>query len=386
MTPAARIAAAIEILDDILLDQPAERVLTSWARGHRFAGSKDRAAIRDHVFDALRCRQSFAALGGSLTGRGLMIGLVRAAGLSPEQLFSGEGYSAAPLSADEQEAGVAAHGLEALDCPDWLAPQLQASLQDDFAPIMMALRQRAPLFLRVNLKKGDVASAQALLAQAGVPTRAHPLSPTALEVIDAPRKVAQSDAYFEGLIEVQDAGSQMISDHIPVTKGDRVLDYCAGGGGKSLALGGRVDAAFLAHDSDPARMKDLPARAARANLVVRVLDGQGVRENAPYDLVLADVPCSGSGAWRRQPEAKWALTPERLAELCDIQAAILDSAQMLSGRRLAYVTCSILDAENTAQVSAFLERHAGWSLESEHKTGPLSGGDGLFLAVFCRSD
>jgi 16S rRNA (cytosine967-C5)-methyltransferase len=161
-----------------------------------------------------------------------------------------------------------------------------------------------------------------------------------------------------------------------------VLDYCAGGGGKALALAAR-GAAVTAHDADPGRMRDLPARAARAGARVEI-------EAAPagaFDLVLCDAPCSGSGTWRRAPEAKWRLTPERLAALTELQAQILDQAAPLvaPGGALAYATCSLLEAENGAQTADFLARHPGWQLENERRLTPLEGGDGFYLALLRRS-
>ncbi len=383
MTPGARIAAAIEILDAVLDGVPAEKVLTGWARGHRFAGAKDRAAIRDHVFDALRCLRSCAWLGGAETGRGIMLGQVRAAGLDPAALFTGEGYAPPPLAAEETGAKLdTAPRAVRLDMPDWLMPLLDAGLGADAEPVAEVLRTRAPVFLRVNVARTDRAAAQAALAEDAITAVPHPLSPTALEVTGNPRRVQQSRAYAEGLVELQDAASQAVCDALEAGPGLRVLDYCAGGGGKALSLAAR-GADVTAHDADPARMRDLPARAARAGASIAVAGADGASQRAPYDLVLCDVPCSGSGSWRRAPDAKWRLTPERLAELVQLQAGILDSAAPLvaPGGVLAYVTCSLLAEENTDQTAALLARlPAGWTLLDEHALTPLDGGDGFYLA------
>jgi len=389
MTPAARIAAAIEILDRYLAGAPVEQVLTTWARGNRFAGSGDRAAIRDHVFDALRCRRSFAALGGGETGRGLMIGAVRAAGGSPEDLFTGKGHAPPPLSVDEKAEAPAypdLGGTVALDCPDWLAAPLRESLGPDFERVMQALRHRAPLFLRVNLRKTDPVAAQAALRREGIETRPHPGARTALEVTSGPRKVARSEAFAQGLVEVQDVASQAVIDMLPLKPGQTVLDLCAGGGGKTLAMAGRAEARFFAHDAAGERMRDLPARAARAGVAVTILTDTAPDHAGPFDLVLCDVPCSGSGAWRRQPEGKWRLTPQMLADLLKTQAGILDRAAPLvrPGGTLAYVTCSLLKAENGAQVDGFLSRHPGWQIAVRRQLVPGDGGDGFFVAVLTR--
>lgn len=386
MTPAARYAAAIEVLEAHLAGQPAEKALTNWARAHRFAGSKDRAAIRDHVFDVLRRKRSCAARGGAMTGRGLILGLLRGDGIAPETVFTGEGHAPAPLSREEAVLPPAdLSEAVALDCPDWLVDPLKSSLGNDFAPVLEALQQRAPVFLRVNLARLSRDDAAKALAEEDIATRPHPLSPSALEVTGNARRVQQSAAYLEGRVEVQDAASQAVVDLLPLEPGQRVLDLCAGGGGKTLAMAARADLTLCAYDAAPQRMRDLPARAARAGVQVTLLTGADPEARAPFDLVLCDVPCSGSGAWRRSPEGKWTLSPERLETLLHLQRQILDRAAPLvaPGGVLAYATCSMLEAENGAQVAAFLAR-GGWSCEAERRLTPLDGGDGFFGAILRR--
>jgi 16S rRNA (cytosine967-C5)-methyltransferase len=381
MTPAARLSAAIEILDRVLAGAPAEQVLTNWARASRFAGSGDRHAVRDLVYDALRCRRSFAALGGAETGRGLILGGLRSAGVDPETLFTGEGHAPAPLrSAD---IGQAPTGFAALDIPDWLASQMQQDLGDAFEAVAEALRHRAPVFLRANLARGSRDFARAALAEAGIEAEPHPLSPTALLVTAGARRVSASEPYTGGLVELQDAASQAVVDALPLVDGMRVLDYCAGGGGKSLAMAARARVKLFAHDSDPRRMRDLPARAKRAGVKVEVLPGA---PSGLFDLVLADAPCSGSGSWRRAPEGKWALTPQRLQDLRNIQSEILDKASALVQPRgwFAYATCSLLNAENRDQIDAFLARTDKWSLQHELRLTPSDGADGFYLALLQR--
>ena len=385
MTPAARISAAISVLDLVLAGMPAEQALTNWGRGSRYAGSGDRAGVRDHVFAALRCKRSFAARGGAETGRGLMIGGLQATDI--EGLFTGVGHAPAALTLQEAAHLAQAHtvpDLVALDCPDWLAPQLRSSLGGDFAAVMAALQHRAPVFLRVNLRFGTRADAVAALAAEGVTCRPHDLAKTALEVTDNARKVQSSQAYAMGLVEVQDAASQAILASLPA-EGLRVLDYCAGGGGKALALADR-GARVWAHDADPRRMRDLPARAERAGVVIKALQTAEIKQHSPFDLVFLDVPCTGSGSWRRAPEAKWALSQARLDALLRIQAEILDIASGYVARagHLAYATCSLLDAENAQQVEDFLGRTPGWRNVSHRRLTPLDGGDGFYVAHLTR--
>ncbi|SOB98352.1 16S rRNA (cytosine967-C5)-methyltransferase [Rhodobacter sp. JA431] len=388
MTPAARLAAAIDLLDAILEGAPAERALTNWARANRYAGSGDRAAVRDHVFDALRCRGSFAALGGSLSGRGLILGLCRAEGRDPTALFTGEGHAPAVLNdAEARHLASAAPPREELltsDWPEWLLPQLRADLGADFAPVSEAMQARAPVFLRANLAKTTRDGAAQALAAEGIETQPHPLADTALEVTAGARKIAQSQAYAQGLVELQDAASQAMLQLVDLAPGARVLDYCAGGGGKALALAAAFPKAQItAHDIDAGRMRDIAPRAKRAGAKITLAEPGKV--TGQYDLVLVDAPCSGAGTWRRTPEAKWRLAPARLAELVALQAEILSHAAGLvaPGGRLCYMTCSLLDVENAAQIAAFTAR-GGWESTAHLRLTPCDGADGFFGAVLSR--
>ncbi|WP_103333457.1 RsmB/NOP family class I SAM-dependent RNA methyltransferase [Pseudotabrizicola formosa] len=378
MTPAARVSAAIAVLDRVLSGSPAEQALTNWGRASRFAGSGDRNAVRDLVYDALRCRRSYAALGGAQSGRGLMLGALRAAGTDPATLFTGIGHAPVPLSAGEE--GRPPEGAEALDLPDWLLPQLTQSLGADLAATAQALRQRAPVFLRVNLRRGSLAQGIAALQAESIVAEPHALADTALMVTQGARKIQTSQAYLSGLVELQDAASQAVVSALPLRDGMRVLDHCAGGGGKALAMAARAQLSLFAHDADPGRMRDLPVRAARAG--VRLTRTDDPESLAPFDLILADAPCSGSGSWRRDPQGKWALTAERLAQIGAVQDSILDRLAPLVAPAgvLAYATCSLLRVENEDRVNAFLSRHPGWQIAGLQRFTPLSGGDGFFLA------
>ncbi len=380
MTPGARLSAAIDVLDRILGGAPAEHALTNWGRASRFAGSGDRAAVRDLVFDALRCRRSFAALGGGMTGRGLILGGLRAAG-GDATLFSGEGHAPGVVTvADEGRVPV---GAEALDCPDWLLPLLHDSLAD-VDGVMQALQRRAPVFVRVNTLRATQSEAIAALARDGIVAVPHTLARNALEVTENARKIQTGVAYSKGLVELQDASSQAVVEALPLRAGQRVLDFCAGGGGKTLALAAALRGPVDAHDAEPRRMADLPDRARRAGARVRIVTvPQGV-----YDLVLADAPCSGSGSWRRDPQGKWALTAERLEHLRGLQAQVLDAAARLVGPQgvLAYATCSLLRAENQGQIAAFLTHMPGWIQTDARVWTPLHGGDGFFLSMLTRKE
>jgi 16S rRNA (cytosine967-C5)-methyltransferase len=247
--------------------------------------------------------------------------------------------------------------------------------------VAQALRQRAPVFLRVNLAKTSVAKAQEILLKAGIKTQPHPLSDTALEVTEGPRKVASSEAYQTGQIELQDAASQSVVDALPLQPGLRVLDYCAGGGGKTLAMAGRQSGLKLfAHDAAAQRMKELPARAKRAGARVTLQD----RPKGLFDLVLCDVPCSGSGSWRRAPDAKWRFSQDKLETLVQTQQDILRNcaAHVDAGGTLAYATCSLLRQENEDQSEKFLRDFPQWEQVVQQRFFPDQGGDGFYVALF----
>ncbi len=369
-------------MDRIAGGETADRALAGWARGSRFAGSKDRAAVRDLVFSALRRRRSAAAMGGAETGRGLLLGLMRQDGVDPGTLFDGQGYAPAPVGADEFGRDWQALGPgEQADVPDWIYDKVGAARRDS---VWAALRERAPVFLRVNRRKGGPADAIRPLAEDGVEAVPHPDVANALEVTGNARRLRQAAAYLDGRVELQDAASQALSDLVPIAEGARVLDLCAGGGGKTLAMAARVEASFFAHDAEPRRMVDLPERARRAGVEVTVLpDPAGM-----FETVLCDVPCSGSGAWRRNPESKWTLTPERLEELKVIQSEILERAAGLvaPGGALAYATCSLFPEENESQITAFLSRRPGFVLRQEHHFEPSATGDGFYLAILGEAE
>jgi 16S rRNA (cytosine967-C5)-methyltransferase len=389
MTPAARLSAAIDLLDAVLAGEPAERALTRWARASRFAGSKDRAAVRDLVYDALRRRRSLAWAGGAETGRAILLAHQAAEGAELDALCTGAGFDPAPLEPAERTRLAAPppplSDPVRLDYPDFLDAPLRAALGRGFEPVLAAMQARAPVDLRVNTLKTTPGAALVVLARDGVQAEPHPLAPEALRVIANPRAVAASRAYSQGMVELQDVSSQAVAAFCGARPGMRVLDFCAGGGGKTLALAaamaGRGE--LLAWDANPRRMADLPERAGRAGAAVRILEPEELDRLGPVcDLVLVDAPCSGTGAWRRKPEGKWRLTPAELAGFPPLQDAILDaaSAHLRPGGRLVYATCSLLRAENEERVAAFLARRPDWTPDGARRLSPLDGGDGFYVA------
>ncbi|MDG3039985.1 RsmB/NOP family class I SAM-dependent RNA methyltransferase [Roseicyclus marinus] len=380
MTPGARLAAAMAILDAWIAGAAAEQALTNWARGARYAGSGDRAAVRDHVYDVLRARGTCAALGGGEDARALVIGLLRMQGLDPDSLFDGQGHAPAPLSEAERAGGAPPEATA--DVPDWTLPMLEARVGGDLAQLMSRLRDRAPVYLRVNLRRCDRAAAIAGLARDEVGAEEITDCATALVVTSGARRIKSAAAYRDGLVELQDLSVQRALAAVD-WPGGRILDYCAGGGGKALAIADRTAGQVFAHDANPGRMADLGPRAERAGVAIQQVAGAALARMGRFEAVLCDVPCSGSGTWRRDPEAKWRLTPARLDALLGVQAAILTEAAPLvtPGGMLVYMTCSLFPCENEAQVERFLAAHPGWSLDRAGCDTPLTASDGFFHTV-----
>ncbi|MEM8788705.1 MAG: RsmB/NOP family class I SAM-dependent RNA methyltransferase [Pseudomonadota bacterium] len=396
MTPGARLAAAIPILDAVIAGQAAEPALLRWARSARYAGSKDRAAVRDLVFEALRKRRSAQWCSGQSeeTGRSLAVGLTAMtgaeAGSSARALaaFSGEGYAPPPLSETERAAlrdlGTAPREV-ALDIPAGLSAVLDRALGAETDAVMAALRRRAPLDLRVNTLKTDRPAAAATLAAAGIETAAVGDIPSALRITGPKTGIKATQAYADGLVDIQDAASQAVVLRAGAAPGQRVLDFCAGGGGKALALAAAMarQGVVVAHDADPARMADLPKRADRAGVRIAMRATAELSAEPPFDMVFVDAPCSGSGAWRRSPDSKWRLDADGLARYAAQQAAILDAAtaHVAPGGRLIYVTCALFREENEDQTAAFLTRHPAARIVDEMRLGAGDPGDGFYFCA-----
>ena len=385
MTPGARLAAAIDVLADIAARRrPAADVLKEWGLGHRFAGSGDRAAIAGLVYDALRRRASSAWIMGDDAPRAVLLGMLkRERGLDGEaiaRLADGAGYAPPPLTDTERERlnsasldGAPPHVIG--DYPEWLDPHFARVFGEERAEEGAALASRAPLDLRVNTLKGDRDAAMRSLAElAPEPTR---WSPNGLRLkLKAEAKspaIHAEFAFIKGLIEIQDEGSQLAALLAGAKPGEQVVDLCAGGGGKTLALAAAMEnkGQIYATDDDKRRLAPIHARLERAgarNVQVRAPKSVGTEIAdlaGRMDLVLIDAPCTGIGTWRRNPDAKWRLRPGALEERRKEQVAVLDRAAPLvkPGGRIAYITCSLFAEENGDQVRDFLGRHAEFSLQ-----------------------
>jgi 16S rRNA (cytosine967-C5)-methyltransferase len=380
MTPGARLSAAIEVLADIEdRRRPAGDALKDWGLAHRFAGSGDRAAIGGLVFDALRRRSSAAHLMGASTPRAILLGALRLErGMSLDaiaRLADGARYAPPPPDQAEAKALVAAalrNDAPAYvrgDYPDWLDPYFAAVFGEERAEEGAALSRRAPVDLRANTLKADRDTAALALAHLG--TTPTPWSPVGLRIVlSAEAKsppLHAEPAYMDGLIEIQDEGSQLAALLSGVRPGETVVDLCAGGGGKTLAMAALManSGRILATDTDIRRLAPIHARVARAgvhNVEVRTPRGDAellADLTGAADLVLIDAPCTGVGAWRRNPDAIWRVRPGALEQRMKAQDAALERSATLvkPGGRIAYVTCSLLDEENGARVRAFTGRH-----------------------------
>ncbi|MEM8592764.1 MAG: RsmB/NOP family class I SAM-dependent RNA methyltransferase [Pseudomonadota bacterium] len=374
MTPAARYAAAIEILDQILAGAASEQALLAWARRHRFAGSKDRAAIRDIVFSIDRRRASCAAMGGAMTGRAMVRGYLAQEGIDPEAVFGADRYAPAPIERDEPEVreieSLAA--AERADLQPWVWEEFQRDHGESAGEIAEALRHRAPVWLRASTERISRDELVEQLARDGFDPQASGVCATAIKIGTNARRLQAHAAITGGLAEFQDLGPQRAMEMLAISPGTTVLDYCAGGGGKSLAAAAR-GARVTAHDINAARLKALPERAQRAGAKISIT----ASPTGHYDMVICDVPCSGSGAWRRATGTKWSLTPDDLAGLVTRQKAILEKARqhVAPGGMLVYMTCSLFSAEN------HLGRESPTKPLIESIYTPLDGADGFYIAA-----
>jgi 16S rRNA (cytosine967-C5)-methyltransferase len=376
MTPAARLATAIEVFSDIeARRRPAADALKDWGLGHRFAGSKDRAAIASLVYDALRRKASAAWIMAEATPRAVLLGMLRLQrGLVVDAiaaLCSGERFAPAPLG-EEERARLANGTLEgapahvAGDFPEWIAPSLARAFGDELVPELQALATRAPLDIRVNALKRDRERVRAALAHVD-PTET-PHSPAGLRVAvgeDGRGPALQSEPEFlKGWFEIQDEGSQLAALLTGAKPGEQVVDLCAGGGGKTLALAAMTanKGQIYATDGDARRLAPIHERLARAGVRNVQVRTPRARADAVADLdgaadcVLVDAPCTGTGTWRRNPDSKWRLRPGSLETRRAEQDAALARAARLAkpGGRIVYVTCSVLPEENDEAVERFL--------------------------------
>jgi 16S rRNA (cytosine967-C5)-methyltransferase len=430
MTQAGRLAAAISLLAaiDAAPRKPADAVANAFFRERRYIGSGDRRSVSDRAWGVIRARRRLgwwlARCGGRQTPRLLVAAHLMLTGWSADgvaQSFSGGAFAPERLDRDEKPvvAALAGQTLDhpemptgvRIEAPEWIVPLLEARFGAGLDAEMAAMELPAPVDLRVNLLKGDRAAAQAALAAEGVAVEETALSPWGLRV-PARLPVVGLKPFQEGLVEIQDEGSQLVAALVGAAPEMRVVDWCAGAGGKTLALAMTMQnrGHIVAADVSAPRLEGAVKRLRRAGVhnVERHLQEAGdkwvKRREGSFDRVLVDAPCTGTGTWRRNPDARQRLRPHDLAELQVKQAAILDLAARLvrKGGRLVYATCSLLTEENEAQVTRFLADHpdfavvplaAAWTLPSPLPcdgdylvlTPRRHGTDGFFAAVLERT-
>jgi 16S rRNA (cytosine967-C5)-methyltransferase len=390
MTPAARLSAAIELIETIEAQRvPAAKALKEWGTAHRYAGSGDRAAISGLIWDVLRRRASSTWIMDDDTPRARVLGMLKLErGLDVDAvaaLCDGGRFAPAPLT-DGERAALTSRSLEnapapiAGDYPEWLDGYLAQVFGDDRVAEATAMASRAPLDLRVNTLKAKREKILPSLAHLGA--RPTPWSPVGLRIelgADARSPGIHAEADFiKGAIEVQDEGSQLAALLSAARPGEQVIDLCAGAGGKTLALAALMQGKgrLIATDRDKRQLAPIHERLSRAgvhNADVRTPKGEGdtlgdIRASA--DLVLIDAPCTGTGTWRRNPDAKWRMRPGALEVRLKDQIEVLDRAAALvkPGGRIAYVTCSVLPPENGEQIRAFVARHPQFTVMAPSQT------------------
>ena len=395
MTPGGRLSAAIEVFADIeARRRPAADALKDYGLAHRFAGSKDRAAVAAHVYDALRRRASAAWIMDAETPRAIVLGsLARARGLEADAIAAiCTGDAHAPDALGEVErAALAARDVAAAplhvqgDFPEWIEPRLSAVFGDALVAEMQAMAERAPLDIRVNTLKATREKVMAALAH--VSPVAASLSPEGIRLpLGADGRgpaLSGEPVFIKGLVEVQDEGSQLAARLANPAPGQQVLDLCAGGGGKTLALAALMGnrGQIYAADTDGRRLAGLYPRLDKSG--ARSVQIRAPRRGIPpiddlhgrCDLVLVDAPCTGTGTWRRNPDAKWRVRPGALEQRIKEQDAVLVQAAtyVKPGGRLVYVTCSLLAEENEGRVEAFLAAHDGFVVQAPAAVAAAAG-------------
>jgi 16S rRNA (cytosine967-C5)-methyltransferase len=376
---AALLAGARNVVHELLsFDYPADAVLSHYFRNHREIGARDRAFIAETAYAVLRRKRTLERLCGERVTpqRLVLVSLTRIAGYNNRQLAGAldedEVKWLDSLREQRLDAGTLA---ERADLPDWLADRLLALMpEDDVLQLARGMNQPAPLDLRVNPVKASREAVLDALSAEGIEAETCPYAPLGIRLKKKP-SLAKHPLFLDGSFEVQDEGSQLLGHLLQPKRGEMVMDFCAGAGGKTLLLGAlmRSSGRLYAFDVSDKRLSKLKPRLARSGLsnvhpgVIAHENDQKVKRLAgKFDRVLVDAPCSGLGTLRRNPDLKWRQSPESIAELREKQAAILASASRLvkPGGRLVYATCSILPEENTEIVDAFLAAHPDFARKS----------------------
>ena len=400
MTRGARVSAVIDILDSYLSGEPEHKLLSNWFRMNRYAGSKDRLAIRELFFQCLRhqlsCYWPFKEAGISINGRSIVLGMLKISNQCFDQIFDDKQYSPVKLSNLEKKVlqnfkdslSIAPNFVK-LNFPQFLEGPLKDAFDDMFEENIAALNSQADLFVRVNRIKSNVEDVKRSLEEEGIEVNYISYFQNILKVTENKRKFSKSKAFLSGDVEIQDISSQSVVDFINPKKNSKILDFCAGAGGKTLAMASLTlgMSKYFVHDINPSKLINLQKRCKRAGFKVQIFNPKQInKEYNKFDFVVADVPCSGTGVWKRHPGNKWAITKDKLNSLLIVQKEILVKAGncVQKDGTLAYITCSVLKSENQQQIAWFLSQSSSFSFVADKVLWPIEGGDGFYVAVLIK--
>lgn len=395
MRHAAQLQATIELLDQIAETKyPADRIMSTYFKQHRYIGSKDKAAISENLYTILRNKMRFEYILNSkdlgVHSRMLVALLLKMDDGDLYTTFDGDKYSPKRLKPGQLErfSELDLNVIDAaplntrLNVPEWIAPKLEKALGDRYEQEMIATNQRATTDIRVNTLKSSIAPVEQALADVGYVAHKTDLSPWAIR-FDKRAALFGLPAFKQGWFEIQDEGSQLLALLTGAKPGQKIVDFCAGAGGKTIAMAAMMEnkGTIYACDVHTKRLEQLGKRTKRSgvhNVRTHVLSSEHdkwVKKHAEYaDTVLIDAPCTGTGTWRRSPDSRWNLAQENLDNLVALQQSIMQSAKRLvkPGGLLLYATCSLLEEENEEQVLKFLESNPDFSPESFEIPQPLS--------------
>ena len=399
MQEISRAAAAINILDDYLKGYPLEKVLKQWFKKNRFAGSNDRRNIRDLVFDILRKRlilyYPFQINEYFETGRVLVLSylfLYKKDSFSLEDI-KGNKYFSPSINNEEfiilnniKRLVKKAPKYISLNCPEFLEEKLSQSLGNNFNVIMELFLKRAPVYLRINQNKINIKEAKIKLENQGILSEICPSSKYALKVLSGEKFIKNSSPYQLGEVELQDLSSQLTTELVQISSGKKILDFCAGSGGKALAIASRLrnKVDIFAYDLNNLKYKNLIYRTNKAGANITIIDSkQLIKYKNFFDIVFVDAPCSGTGTWRRDPKIKWELNDQKLSLLTKNQYSIVKQAcsYLKNGGFLIYVVCSLLEDEGDLIIRKYLLHHKNYSKVKSGIFHPINASDGFYFSV-----
>ena len=397
----AQANAAISILDDFLDGKNLNSILFNWTKNNRYAGSSDRESIRNIVFDILRVKKTFTFVlekeKQPINGRALVFLHSVFYALNLNDIFTGQKYGPEKLSIFEKEfLKISKENIKECfgvvdNIPDFLTAEFKRSLGRKFKNAMRLLEKRAPISIRVNPLKSDISSILECLSLEGIEGKKSKIVRYGIDIIGNPRRLTQIQAFKDGCFEVQDLHSQKIIEDLPLDEHTKVLDYCAGAGGKilSIACSLKGNGKFYIHDIDEKKLKEADLRAERAGVKFKRLEVEKLQNHrCSFDYIVTDVPCSGSGAWRRNPQQKWRITPESMNEILTRQTVILDEVKDLLKKNgcIFYITCSLLKIENEELIENFLMDNKHFRLLNKKNITIDDSGDGFFCAVLQKKN